>query len=155
VLAPLLVIWFGSGNTPRVTIAALAVFFVVLVNVVRGLKAVTRERQEIFMALGAGRAQVLWHLRIPSALPYLLSALKIAAVGSLFGAVIGEWVGANRGLGVALIFALYQFQTDRLWAAMVLITAVALVFYVAVSLSERVLIPWHESVRRTRLEIER
>jgi NitT/TauT family transport system permease protein len=155
VLAPLLVLWFGGGLTPRVTIAALAVFFVVLVNVVRGLKAVSRERRELFTVLGASRTELFWRLQVPSSLPYLLSALKIAAVGSLFGAVIGEWVGANSGLGVVLIFALYQFQTEQLWAAMVLITAVALVFYVVVSLSERIVIPWHESVRKPRLEIER
>ena len=155
VLAPLLVLWFGGGLTPRVTIAALAVFFVVFVNVVRGLKAVSRERRELFMVMGASRTQQFWRLQVPSSLPYLLSALKIAAVGSLFGAVIGEWVGANSGLGVVLIFSLYQFQTDQLWVAMMLITAVALVFYAVVGFAERIIIPWHESVRKPRLEIER
>src|SRR5437867_1969592 len=83
--APLLVIWFGGGTVPRIVVAALAVFFVVLVNVVRGMKLLSGERRELFTVLGATRLQVLWHLRIPSALPYLLSALRIAVVASLLG----------------------------------------------------------------------
>lgn len=155
VLAPLLIIWFGSGLTPRIIIAAVAVFFVVLVNAVRGLKAVNRESQELFRVLGAGRLQLLWRLRVPSSLPFVLSALRIAAVASVLGAVIGEWVGASRGLGVVLIFSLYQFDTTRLWTAMVLLTAMALVAYGFIVLVERFALPWHESVRKPRLEVER
>lgn len=155
VLAPLLVIWFGTDQTPRIVLAALAVFFGVLVNAVRGLKAVSPESRELFEVLGANPLQVLWRLRVPSSLPFVMSSLRVAVVASVLGAVIGEWVGATKGLGVVLVFSLYQLQTAQLWAAMVLLTALALAGYLLVSLAERFVIPWHESVKRPRLEIGR
>lgn len=155
VLAPLLVIWFGTDQTPRIVLAALAVFFGVLVNAIRGLKGVSAESRELFEVLGANRLQVLWRLRVPFSLPFVMSSLRVAVVASVLGAVIGEWVGASKGLGVVLVFSLYQLQTAKLWAAMVLLTALALAGYLLVSLAERFVIPWHESVKRPRLEIGR
>lgn len=152
VVAPLLVLWLGQGQKPRVAISALAVFFIVLVNTIRGLRATTRESHELLHVLSAGRLAVLRYLRVPSALPYLMSALKVAAPASVFGAVIGEWIGANNGLGVVMFFALYQFDVPNLWVAMVLTTGIALVGYTAVALAERVVMPWHESVQTSRLE---
>jgi NitT/TauT family transport system permease protein len=152
VVAPLLVLWLGQGQKPRVAISALAVFFIVLVNTIRGLRATTRESHELLHVISAGRLHVLRHLRVPSALPYLMSALKVAVPASVFGAVIGEWIGANNGLGVAMFFALYQFDVPQLWAAMVLTTGIALSGYAVVALVERVVMPWHESVQTSRLE---
>jgi NitT/TauT family transport system permease protein len=152
VVAPLLVLWLGQGQKPRVAISALAVFFIVLVNTIRGFRATTRESQELMHVMSASRLAVLRHLRTPSALPYLMSALKVAVPASVFGAVIGEWIGANRGLGVSMFFSLYQFDVPRLWAAMVLTTAIALAGYALVALAERLVMPWHESVHTSRLE---
>jgi NitT/TauT family transport system permease protein len=152
VVAPLLVLWLGQGQKPRVAISALAVFFIVLVNAIRGLSATTRESHELMHVISAGRFHVLRYLRIPTALPYLMSALKVAVPASVFGAVIGEWIGANNGLGVTMFFALYQFDVPNLWAAMVLTTGIALAGFVVVSLAERFVMPWHESVQTSRLE---
>ena len=152
VIAPLLVLWLGPGIQTRVAVSALACFFGVLVNAVRGFKAVSRESQELLHVLSANPAQSFTKVRLPSALPYLLSALKIAAAAAVLGAIIGEWVGANEGLGVVLVYSLFQFQVERLWAGMVLCTALALVGYGLVGIAERILIPWHESVRVSRLE---
>ena len=153
VIAPLLVLWLGPGLQTRVAVSALACFFGVLVNAIRGFKAVSRESQELLHVLSASPAQSFVKVRMPSALPYLLSALKIAAAAAVLGAIIGEWVGANEGLGVVLVYSLFQFQVERLWAGMVLCTALALVGYGLVGLAERFLIPWHESVRVARLEV--
>ena len=152
VIAPLLVLWLGPGIQTRVAVSALACFFGVLVNAVRGFKAVNRESLELLHVLSANPAQSFAKVRLPSALPYLLSALKIAAAAAVLGAIIGEWVGANEGLGVVLVYSLFQFQVERLWAGMVLCTALALAGYALVGLGERLLIPWHESVRISRLE---
>lgn len=152
VLAPVLVIWFGATLTPRVIVAALATFFGVLVNTTRGLQSVRRESEELFHVLGAGPLQRLVALRLPSSLPFFLSSLRVAVVASVLGAVIGEWVGANQGLGVLLIFSLYQLDTPMLWAAMTLLTATALAGYLLVALLERFAIPWHSSVRPGRVE---
>lgn len=154
VLAPVLVIWFGATITPRVIVAALATFFGVLVNTNRGLRSTRRETLELFHVLGAGPLQRLTALRLPSSLPFVLSSLRVAVVASVLGAVIGEWVGANQGLGVMLIFSLYQLDTPMLWATMTLLTAVALTGYLFVALLERWLIPWHESVRPGRVDAE-
>lgn len=152
VIAPLLVLWLGPGLQTRVAVSALACFFGVLVNAVRGFKAVSRESQELLHVLYANPAKSFTKVRLPSALPYLLSALKIAAAAAVLGAIIGEWVGANEGLGVVLVYSLFQFQVERLWAGMVLCTALAMAGYALVGVAERLLIPWHESVRVARLE---
>ena len=152
VVAPLLVLWLGQGQKPRVAISALAVFFIVLVNTIRGFRATTRESHELMHVFSASRFNVLRYLRVPSALPFLMSALKVAVPASVFGAVIGEWIGANRGLGVAMFFSLYQFDVPKLWAAMVLTTGIALAGYALVALAERFVMPWHESVQTSRLE---
>jgi ABC-type nitrate/sulfonate/bicarbonate transport system permease component len=152
VVAPLLVLWLGQGQKPRVAISALAVFFIVLVNTIRGFRATTRESHELLHVFAVSRFGVLRYLRVPSALPYLMSALKVAVPASVFGAVIGEWIGANRGLGVVMFFSLYQFDVPKLWAAMVLTTGIALAGYVVVALAERFVMPWHESVHTSRLE---
>jgi NitT/TauT family transport system permease protein len=152
VVAPLLVLWLGQGQKPRVAISALAVFFIVLVNTIRGFRATTRESHELLHVFSVSRLGVLRYLRVPSALPYLMSALKVAVPASVFGAVIAEWIGANRGLGVVMFFSLYQFDVPKLWAAMVLTTGIALAGYAVVALAERIVMPWHESVQTSRLE---
>jgi len=152
VVAPLVVLWLGPGLQTRVAIAALACFFGILVNTIRGLRAVSRESRELLHVLAASPAQTFTKVRVPSALPYVLSALKVAAAAAVLGAIIGEWVGADRGLGVVLYYSLFQFEVARLWAAMVLCAALAMSGYALVGFAERRLLPWHESVQVARLE---
>ncbi len=152
VVAPLLVLWLGAGVLPRIALSALAVFFGVLVNTIRGFRSATVESRQLLHVLAARRTQVLRYVRIPFALPYIMNALKIAAPAAVFGAIVGEWVGAEQGLGVVLIFSLFQFQVPLLWAAMVLTTAIALGGYGLIGGAERILMPWHESVKSSRLE---
>ena len=153
VVAPIFVLWLGAGSTrPRIALSALAVFFGVLVNAIRGLRAVDRNRAEFLRVVAASPVQTLRYLRVPSALPYLINGFKVAAPAAVFGAVVGEWVGANQGLGVVLLYSLFQYQVDVLWTAMILTTLVALAGYGLFGLAERVLIPWHESVKTSRLE---
>jgi NitT/TauT family transport system permease protein len=153
VVAPIFVLWLGVGSTrPRIALSALAVFFGVLVNAIRGLRAVDRNRAEFLRVVSASPLQTLRYLRVPSALPYLVNGFKVAAPAAVFGAVVGEWVGANQGLGVVLLYSLFQYQVAQLWAAMLLTTVVALAGYGVFGLAERVLMPWHESVKTARLE---
>jgi NitT/TauT family transport system permease protein len=111
-----------------------------------------RNRAEFLRVVSASPLQTLRYLRVPSALPYLVNGFKVAAPAAVFGAVVGEWVGANQGLGVVLLYSLFQYQVAQLWAAMLLTTVVALAGYGAFGLAERVLMPWHESVKTARLE---
>jgi NitT/TauT family transport system permease protein len=137
VIAPLLVIWLGGGLTSRVIIAAMTCFFGVLVSSVKGFKSVQRTSIELLRVLAANPWQTFWFLRLPSAVPFLFAALRIAAVASVLGAVVGEWIGADQGLGVVMLFALFEFQTAYLWAAMLVCTALALSGFGLVALVER------------------
>lgn len=154
VIAPLLVLWLGPGIQTRVVVSALACFFVVLVSTIRGLKSVSEGAHELLYVLSASPARTFLKVRVHSALPYVFSALKVAAAAAVLGAIIGEWVGANEGLGVLLIYSLFQSDVARLWAGMVFVTVLALASFAGVGAIERIALPWHESVRRTRLELE-
>jgi putative hydroxymethylpyrimidine transport system permease protein len=109
----------------------------VTVNLVDGLRAADREMVEMFMTLGATRRQMFLKLHVPTALPYLFSGLKVAAVVSVIGAVIGEWVGAQGGLGWLMRVSAPQLQTDRVFAAIFVLSAMAVAVFLAVAGAER------------------
>ena len=110
-IAPLLVIWFGPGLFSKVLICALTVFFPVLVNTVVGLRAVPENLRDLFSSLAATRGQVLWNLEIPAAMPVFLGGLRIGATLSVIGAVVGEFVGSDRGLGFLINVSRGQYDT--------------------------------------------
>jgi NitT/TauT family transport system permease protein len=136
-LAPILVIWLGNGLAPKVVIAALVSFFPTLVNTVCGLRAVDREAFELMHTLSATWWQVLWRLRWPSATPFLFSALKISAAGTVLGAVVAEWIGSDKGLGYMVVMSTYEFRIPLLWATIAVTSVMALSIFGAVILAER------------------
>ncbi|MGE3271194.1 MAG: ABC transporter permease [Chloroflexota bacterium] len=138
-LAPILIIWMGHGLAPKVTIAALVSFFPTLVNMVRGLRSVDREAFELMHTLSATRWQVLWKLRWPSATPFLFSALKISAAGTVLGAVVAEWIGSDRGLGYLVVMSTYEFRIPLLWSVIAVTSALALSLFGLVILAEQYL----------------
>jgi NitT/TauT family transport system permease protein len=136
-LAPILLIWLGNGMTPKVIIAALVSFFPTLVNTVRGLRAVDLEALELMQTLSATRWQVLWSLRWPSAMPFLFSALKISAAGTVLGAVVAEWIGSDVGLGYIVLMTTYEFRIPLLWASIAVTSTMAMTLFGLVILAER------------------
>jgi NitT/TauT family transport system permease protein len=141
-IAPILVLLLGNGYSPKVVIAALISFFPTLVNMTRGLESVEPSALELMRVLSATRAQVFWKLRLPSSLPFLFSALKIATASCVIGAIVAEWVGADRGLGYLIIVATFEFRTGLLYAATVLGSLLALAFFLAVVVVERLVVRW-------------
>ncbi len=141
-LAPLLVLWFGPGEFSKVLICALIVFFPVLVNVVVGLRSVEADLRDLMRSLKASRWQTFAHLEVPAALPVLLGGLKIGATLSVIGAVVGEFVGADRGLGFLVNVARGQFDTALVFVAIFTLMLLALSLYAFVSLAERWLLDW-------------
>lgn len=139
-LTPILMVWIGNGLASRIVIATIAGLFPLLIGVVQGLKAVDRNVSELFHILAATRWQRLVKLAFPSALPYLFSALKIAAPLSVLGALIAEWVSADRGLGIMMIYALFSFNVPLAWLTIVAVCVVATVAYGLVALAERLLL---------------
>jgi len=135
-IAPLLVIWFGSGLRSKVLICALIVFFPILINTVLGLRSVEPDLRDLMRSLRATRWQTFTKLELPAALPILLSGLKVSATLSVIGAVVGEFVGADRGLGFLLNFAKGQYDTALVFVAVIALVGMALGLYGFVTLLE-------------------
>lgn len=148
-IAPLLLIWFGYGLTPKIIVVALICFFPIAVNTIDGLRSVDREMVNLLRSLGAGRWATFRLVRFPSSLPYLFSGTRIAAAVSVIGALVAEWVGSSQGLGYLMIRAASQFLTDRVFAAIFIAALMGITMFAAIGLLERWLLPWR------RLEQER
>lgn len=140
--APVLVLMMGNGMEPKITIAALVCFFPTLVNAVRGLESVNPQALELMRVLSASRTEVFFRLRLFNALPYIFSALRIAASMAVIGAVVGEWVGSTVGIGALILQATFNFDSPLLYAAIVMSAALSGSFFLAVALLERWLIRW-------------
>lgn len=141
-IAPVLVIMFGTGYTPKVLIAALISFFPTLVNTVRGLESVDVQAMELMRVLSATPREVLFKVRVFASLPYVFAALKIAATSAVIGAVVAEWIGASSGLGYLIVQATYNYQTAELYAAMVVTSLFASACFAVVGLAERLIVRW-------------
>ncbi len=141
-IAPLLVIWFGQGLLSKVLISALIVFFPILVNTIAGVRSVPADLRDLMRSLHATRWQMFALLEVPAALPVLLAGLKVGATLSVIGAVVGEFAGANAGLGVMISIADGQYDTARMFVGVLALVALALSLYGAVSLIERRALRW-------------
>ncbi|MFQ5922093.1 MAG: ABC transporter permease [Anaerolineales bacterium] len=141
-VAPLLVIWFGPGQISKVLICALIVFFPVLINTVVGVRTVPSELYDLMRSLRATKAQIFWKLEVPAAMPVLLGGLKIGATLAVIGAVVGEFVGADRGLGFLINLADGLYDTPLVFVAVITLVAMALMLYGVVTMLERRLLAW-------------
>lgn len=141
-LAPLLIVWIGNGSELRIMIAAIAGFFPVLVGCIQGFRSVDRVRTELFLQLSASGAQRFRHLVVPESLPHVFGGLKVGAASAVLGAIISEWTGATRGLGFAMLSALSGYDPPRVWLSMVAATALTILLYQMVGLTERLAMPW-------------
>jgi NitT/TauT family transport system permease protein len=139
-IAPLLVIWFGSGLRSKVLICALIVFFPILINTVLGLRSIEPDLRDLLRSLKASRWQTFTKLELPAALPILLGGLKVGATLSVIGAVVGEFVGADRGLGFLINFAKGQYDTALVFVAVIGLVLIALGLFGVVTLLERLLL---------------
>ena len=145
-IAPLFIVWFGSGITPKVIITAVICFFPTVVNTVQGLKATDENAIDLLRLVAASRLQVFTKLQFPNALPYFFAGLKISIALAVIGAIIGEWVGANSGLGYVIMYSTQTLRTDFMFAALLLISVLGVVLYLGVVLLER-LFSWRASDR--------
>lgn len=141
VLAPLLVLWLGTGLLPKVVICALVVFFPVAVSTMVGIRSVDRRLLELGRSLRASHWQVLRHLELPAALPQILGGMRVGVTLAVIGAIVGEWAGADRGLGVLINLARGSlFDYPLMFATLAMIAFIALVLYLIVLVVERALV---------------
>jgi putative hydroxymethylpyrimidine transport system permease protein len=141
-IAPLLVIWFGYGLLPKVLVTALVAFFPIAIAWSDGLRATDRDLLSLVAASGAGRWRQFWLVAAPGALPALWSGVRIGASVAVIGAVFGELVGSSGGLGYLMTRSMATFQTDRVFAALVVLAALALAIYGLVAALERATTAW-------------
>jgi putative hydroxymethylpyrimidine transport system permease protein len=142
VLAPILVILLGYGIMPKLVIVALICFFPIVVNGLDGLRSVDDDFIRMMRTLDGGRWAIFRRIEFPAALPLIFSGMRIAATFAAIGAVFGEWSGSNAGLGFVMQAATPNLQTARIFAAILILTMIALLLFALVSLLERLLVPW-------------
>lgn len=142
-IAPLFIIWFGYGLTSKVVVVALVCFFPITVNLADGFQMVDSDMLNLMSAIGASKSQIFLMVKLPSALPFLFSGLRVAGTYSVMGAVIGEWLGASEGLGVLMARSSQSFLTDRVFATILVIVLLSLAICVLIDILARICIPWH------------
>jgi ABC-type nitrate/sulfonate/bicarbonate transport system permease component len=142
IIAPLFIIWFGYGYAPKIIIVTLICFFPITISLLQGLIAVDKELVDLLRSMGSNKLQIYKFVKIPSAMPSFFSGLKIAATYSIMGATIGEWVGGKNGLGVYMIRAKQAFETDRVFAAIIIIVILSILLLKLIEFVERKNMPW-------------
>jgi len=141
-LAPLVILWLGIGNWPKIVIVVLVCFFPILVNVVAGFEAVPKPMLDLMYSLRASKLAVFRRLRAPIATPHLFTGCKVAITFAVIGAVIGEFVAAQEGLGYMILMSTAQSQTPLAFAAIILLTVISVVLFHAIEILERKLVTW-------------
>ena len=142
-VAPLFIVWFGLGLLPKVLIAFLIAFFPVVINTAMGLAAIEREKIYLARSMGLGAFATFFKIRLPNALPSIFAGLKISITLAVVGAVVGEFVGGQGGLGYLLLIANGSMDTALLFAGLVALTILGVVFFAVIGLVERLVLPPH------------
>ncbi len=147
-IAPILVIWFGFGMAPTVSIVVLFCFFPLTISTADGLASSDPEAIALLRTMGANRRQIWRMVRLPSALPSFFTGLRMAVTYSVVAATIGEWVGGSPGLGLYLLRSKNALATDQVFAAMLITSLLSIALFVLVYFVERVTVPWYHSAQR-------
>ena len=148
-LSPLVRVWFGIGQPSKIVIVAILCFFPCMISAVRGLSAASLDALELMRSYATPEIEIFARLRLPSALPFIFSGLKVCTSLSMIGAVVSEFYGGlmNKSLGTFIANEASQIRFRSSWSGIIVACALGITFYLAVSLVERLLIPWHVSIR--------
>lgn len=147
-IAPLIVIWFGFGNTSKIIIVVTACFFPILMNALHGLKLRDRDHYELMRSLGANRMQLFVHLRLPHAVPYVFAGLHIGVIFALIGTVVAEFVGTSAGIGYVMLQAKANFDLPSVYACLVLLMILGVVLHAIMDQLERRVVFWGRDLSR-------
>lgn len=142
VLAPLLVIWLGFGAAPKLVVVGLACFFPIAVNTADGLAQADSDMVRLVRSMGAGEGRIFRLVRFPAALPALFSGLRVAASYAVMAAVIAEWMGAEKGLGLYIVRSAHSYRTAEVFAGIFLVSVYSILFFGAVRALQRAVIRW-------------
>jgi NitT/TauT family transport system permease protein len=147
-VAPLFIVWFGFGSLPKILLTFLLCFFPILVDTLTGFKALDPRLLYITKSMGASRTQTFRYVRLPAAVPFIFSGLKVAVVLAVTGAIVAEFVGSNAGLGYLLLRASANLDTPLIFSVLVVLSLLGLVFSSVVEFIERLVVPWHRESDR-------
>jgi NitT/TauT family transport system permease protein len=145
-IAPIIIIWFGHGVTSKIAVTAFLSFFPLALNMMKGLQSYDRVVMDVFYIAAASPSQRFLKMRLPNALPYVFVGLKLNVTFSVIGAIVAEFVQADRGLGFVIMTAYRSMGIPRLWAAMLLSALLGIVFFLIIALLEKIFVPWHASM---------
>ncbi|WP_431858259.1 ABC transporter permease [Azospirillum sp.] len=148
-IAPLFIMWFGFGITSKIIVAAIISFFPILVNVIAGLRSTDVQRIELMRSLRASRWQIFWMVRLPSALPMIFAGLQVAIIFSILGAIVGEFVGSNKGLGNLILQMNFNLDTPGVFGALVCLSAMGIALHVIMHRIQRRLLFWADQTKIT------
>ena len=143
-IAPLIVLWFGFGLTPKIMLVALVTFFPMLVALAQGYESTDRDIEALLASMGASRMTIFWLARLPSALPYFFAGLRISITYAVVGAIFAEYAGAAKGLGIYILNAKNNFRPDLVLAAVLVSATLTLVLFGTTILIQRVAMPWSQ-----------
>jgi NitT/TauT family transport system permease protein len=151
-IAPIVILWLGSGIASKIAVTALLSFFPLALNMMRGLQSYDRTIMDVFHVAAASGVQRFLKMRLPSALPYVFVGLKLNVTFAVIGAIVAEFVQADVGLGFVIMSAYKNLNMPRLWAAMTVSALIGIALFALVAAAERVAIPWHNSMRDPALD---
>lgn len=143
-IAPLFIIWFGFGAMPKIIVVVLMCFFPIVISIIDGLEGVDKDLINHFKLMGANKIKIFIHLKLPFGMIGFFSGLRIAATYSIMGAVVGEWLGGAKGLGVYMTRAKSAYALDKMFAAIVIIVIISLLMVLLVTVLEKLITPWNK-----------
>jgi NitT/TauT family transport system permease protein len=146
-LAPLFIVWLGMDLAPKVAIATLVALFPIVIDTVLGLRSVEPDMLDLAKAFRGSRNQVLFKIRFPNALPSIFAGLKVGISFAFIGAIVGEFVSAQQGLGYVIVSSQANFDTPRMFVAIMLLAVIGTALFYIVEIVEKRVIPWHVSHR--------
>ena len=147
-LAPLFAMWFGFGYLPKIAIVVLVCFFPITISLLEGLASVDRDLLNLLISMGAKPLDIYKIVKLPATLPNFFAGLKISGTYSIMGAVVGEWVGGKKGLGVYMMRVRRSFATDRVFATIMVIVALSIGILKIITLVENMLMPWNNANKK-------
>ena len=146
-LAPLFIIWFGVGALPKIIVVVIVCFFPIVISISDGLENVDKDFINHFKLMGASKFKIFTHLKLPYGIINFFSGVRIAATYSIMGAVIGEWLGGDKGLGVYMTRARSAYALDKMFGAIVIIVILSMAIFFMIGLVERLVTPWNKKIK--------
>ena len=144
-IAPLLVLWMGFGIEPKIALVVITTFFPIAVGLLDGYKNVDKDSVNLLRSMGAGKVKIFRHIKLPNALPYFFSGLKVSASYAIVGAVISEWLGGFEGLGVYMTRVKKAYAFDKMFAVIIVIIVISLILMKLVNLLRKTVMPWERN----------